>query len=272
MQAAFARFKSGPPAPPMATPVIDPAFVPKFEMVQMVEFEVERQHVPVEGLTPASQHAFGMRASVPEPPPRVSETPATVGLLDVAARLSSAAGSGYATDAPARARCTRDPRPVVQRSREPQPSGYTVGEGTPEVQPLPWVANLELFPGAVYTGFLDRSGRPAGLGCLRYASPQAQTARNDKAADVNVVPVSRPGARWQHPPMFLVRDNAARPSVVTWASPPRGARPAVPFAVYTGQFRNGRRHGLGFMTLENGIVRAGVYVEDEQHGAGVEIR
>ena len=49
-----------------------------------------------------------------------------------------------------------------------------------EPQPLPWVANLEIVPGAIYTGFLDRSGRPAGLGCLRYATPQAQTSRTDR--------------------------------------------------------------------------------------------
>jgi hypothetical protein len=141
-----------------------------------------------------------------------------------------------------------------------------------EVQPLPWAENMELFPGAVYTGFLDRTGRPAGLGCLRYASLQAATWRGDRALDVCVLPAARPGARWQHPAMFQLRGAAALPSCVTWASPPRRQPVRVPFAVYTGQFRNGRRHGLGFMSLDNGVVRAGLFVEDEQHGAGVEYR
>ena len=154
---------------------------------------------------------------------------------------------------------------------------------------MPWVSSMTIGPGVVYSGFVDKEGFPDLVGSFKYF---AQIGKDEEEV------VNRPDrfrfhiqtqheldqhnqSGWQSGrPLDFTK--YARHTVHSFASLPsvlahnvrvqRNPCTGSAAAVYIGEVRKGRRHGLGRIKFASGSEFAGTWVRDQIQGAGVKRR
>ena len=146
---------------------------------------------------------------------------------------------------------------------------------------MPWINNMEIGPGIVYSGFVDDDGLPDLFGYIKYFG-------EDESLVDRITDTFRVHVQTQHEvaenfdrfgrhkelsmtARYEVRPISTLPSVVTHTVNRKiCSTPAL--AVYIGELRKGRRHGLGRMKYSSGNEYVGTWEVDQLQGVGVERR
>jgi hypothetical protein len=173
------------------------------------------------------------------------------------------------------------PEPVTASEKKPADKHLmgTLSIAANSDHVVPWVRNMEIAHGVVYSGFLDDDGFPDLFGCIKYYGASPSTVDGPGGAfRVHVITQHSSAPSWGYSGMQvdktarqLVRPASALPSVVTHtvhrASPATSGMPAQ--AVYVGELHKGRRHGLGRIKYLAGTEYAGTWEHDQMQGVGV---
>ena len=144
---------------------------------------------------------------------------------------------------------------------------------------MPWVRNMEIGHGVVYSGFIDDEGFPDLFGCIKYFGASQSTVDGPGGAyRVHVITqhgVSQPSG-WNSRQLDKTAKHVVRPTfslpsmvahIVHRASPATSGMTAQ--AVYLGELHKGRRHGLGRIKYLAGAEYAGTWEHDQMQGVGV---
>jgi len=177
----------------------------------------------------------------------------------------------------------KPPEPVPSSEKRPAASHGRMVEGLAMLansdRLMPWVRHMEIGPGRFYTGFLDEQGLPDIFGFIQYFGHDIGAAL-DASEHVFGLHVrahfesrsSLDGRNFIQTARHDVRAVSSLPSVVTHVVHRPAASTQGSLAVYIGEMRQGRRHGLGRIKFHSGNEYAGTWNHDQPQGVGVERR